>query len=174
MTLNQLQKECTGPEFVAGTIFGLRVFDVDFLGRIKSANQPHVWRPGWNTAVCHSPYGHHSPVPARNCGCGIYAFSGVRGRRRWTDKDARHTILGIIEASGRVLIGERGFRAEKARIVALWDGWTCHFGADVKAVKHNYPDIPFYTRKRAMLRAFPPYETQHYLTPDDEGFWEAL
>lgn len=66
--------------------------------------------------------GHH--VPVEKCGCGFWAF---------TDHDykygASEDVAGVVEGHGRTLIGTKGFRVEKAEIVALrvpskgWRHW---------------------------------------------------
>lgn len=52
------------------------------------------------------------PAPKADCGCGLYAYHGPQA----LDGVA---IFGAIAAWGRVEVHEVGFRAEKARIVAL-------------------------------------------------------
>jgi hypothetical protein len=56
---------------------------------------------------------HKTPVP--ECTCGIYGW--------YTPEAAlyEHTgdVVGVIEVSGRVLLGTTGFRAERAKIVAI-------------------------------------------------------
>lgn len=62
---------------------------------------------------CHQP-------PVAGCGCGFWAY--------WKPGDAGgHSagsnemlpVLGVIEGTGRVIHGEKGFRAQRAKIVAL-------------------------------------------------------
>lgn len=60
---------------------------------------------------------HEVPHPA--CGCGFWAY--------WTpDAAGKHPVgasnlpvLGVVEATGRVIHGELGFRAQKCQIIAL-------------------------------------------------------
>jgi hypothetical protein len=55
------------------------------------------------------------------CGCGVWAYwkldSGDVNRFSPTSRGL--PVLGIIEGYGRVLLGEKGFRCQKAKIVAL-------------------------------------------------------
>jgi hypothetical protein len=71
------------------------------------------WQPGLNEAICLQGFGH--PVPEENCGDGHWAF--------WEEQayplGSSLPVLGVIEGSGRVLSGEKGFRCQRARIVAL-------------------------------------------------------
>jgi hypothetical protein len=60
-----------------------------------------------------TPDGDHV-APAAECRCGIYGWYDPG------DTGMLHArVFGVIEASGLVLMGERGFRAERARIVAV-------------------------------------------------------
>jgi hypothetical protein len=54
-------------------------------------------------------------APAPGCRCGIYGWYDLN------DAMVEHSgeVLGVIEVSGRVILGTRGFRAERAKIVAL-------------------------------------------------------
>ena len=80
----------------------------------------YVWGPGANEAVCMaiSPWRATRPTHASiraECDCGFWAY---------TNGDHYLSVpgpaaLGIVEAWGRMIIGPHGFRAEKARIVAL-------------------------------------------------------
>lgn len=59
---------------------------------------------------------HH--VAQEKCGCGYYAyFDG--GSNPYHDED--DNVLALVEGYGTVTVGERGFRAEKAKLVALID-----------------------------------------------------
>lgn len=50
-----------------------------------------------------------------NCKCGYYGYF----RNRHNPHHSDGNILGIVEAFGTVTVGSRGFRASKARIIAL-------------------------------------------------------
>jgi hypothetical protein len=57
---------------------------------------------------------HEAASPVRGCACGLYG---------WYAPDDTRIILadvfGAVEASGRVLLGGHGFRAERARLLAV-------------------------------------------------------
>jgi hypothetical protein len=142
--------------FVAGSVTGLRAFDVDSLGRLTGVVQRRVFAPGENNATCVGMSGamqylqrsmqraiqqsliHHTAfydptdptvsgrataaaeledkhrIGGLNCGCGFYAyFDGGN------DYAQEGRVAGIIEGYGTCTVGSRGFRAEKARLVAL-------------------------------------------------------
>lgn len=45
-------EQFTGTPLVAGEVLGVRAWDVDSLGRIKSPSFKHIWTPGENVAAC--------------------------------------------------------------------------------------------------------------------------
>jgi hypothetical protein len=61
-------------------------------------------------------------------------------------------VAAVIEGYGETLIGTRGFRCMKARIVALQP--TDARG--LEACFNNYPDIPLFDDFAGMLAEFPP------------------
>lgn len=76
-----------------------------------------------------SPYTHGTP-PDPVCRCGFYAYYGhmekeyKQSRNIWNalpvlPPSSGGLVYGIIEAYGKIILGTKGFRAEKARIVAL-------------------------------------------------------
>ena len=71
------------------------------------------WPAGTDEAVCLQGFTH--PVPEDDCGDGFWAYWTVQPYSMGSSLP----VLGVIEGSGRVLIGELGFRCQRARIVAL-------------------------------------------------------
>lgn len=147
--------------FVAGSLIGLRAFDVDSLGRLQGPTYGGVFAPGENVAKCGgaSPYGAmvaatrramaqsmrdsmwftysttvetslsksgvaevRSPEPAKpvhvvggkDCECGYYAYFNGENTYAKTGR-----VSAIIEGYGVCTVGSRGFRASKAKLVAL-------------------------------------------------------
>lgn len=113
-------------------------------GALKSVSYQTWWEPGVNTFECKAnrkpvdasacsrmyhngtkPYAHTEqcpmqpacPYPTIECSCGFYAY---HDGSHWTGPSKSvHQVFGVIEAWGRLVIGTKGFRAEKALIVAL-------------------------------------------------------
>lgn len=59
------------------------------------------------------------PVPYKHCTCGIYALNSELGDaevRPW----GSDSIVGIVLLWGQVLEGDRGYRAQYAKVAALW------------------------------------------------------
>lgn len=97
--------------------------DWEMADQIQLTGARGSWLPGWNDAVClaapisgparHKP----SDVPETACGCGYWGY--------WLLDAApvpgldHPPVVGVIEGAGAALIGDKGFRCARARIVAL-------------------------------------------------------
>ena len=124
-----MTNEFSGYEYGVGTIRGLRSFNVDQQGRLRGITFPAVWRPDVNTAKCGlstdgGGMSYATKVIATDAttdgrcdnpehGCGFWAYH---------DGSVYHTgdVHAVVEGSGKTTVGTRGFRCEKARIVALY------------------------------------------------------
>lgn len=142
-------------DLIPGTLLGYREWyiDQDALWPIAVRNNWH-WGPGWNEAGCarNSPYNSNhtgGDIPARNCGCGFYGTYRYESQFHWpqyTSGEATiHVIAGVIEAKGRVTLHQSGFRAEKARVKALFPVAGLYEENFAQAVKNatNYYQVPF-------------------------------
>ncbi len=108
------------------------------------------WQPGINVARCRRTGMHRVDatehglrIPVETCGCGFWGFRDLEGLLEgwaaargfvpkqvsggiglWGFSPADHSalrVIGSIEAGGRVIEGDRGFRAAQARILELYD-----------------------------------------------------
>ncbi len=80
-------------------------------------------------------------APSLDCRCGIYALRDPGGVD-WP-LDAGLCVEGAVELSGTVLEGERGFRAQRARIVGPLEVRTaCEHGLKRRAVRELCPSPP--------------------------------
>lgn len=182
----------TGPEFVVGSAKGIRVWRTDSLGRLTGWTHREVWTPGENVARCRKGevdtytrlsiyYGLdgeraepcESIDPA--CACGYWAYhSGT------PDFGSSEGVVGIIEGYGKTTIGTKGFRCEKARILAFaFPKSLCGCSHDLPfaqtseveaTVRCNYPDVPTFDSVDDMVAAFPP-DKPELPSPDDPDFW---
>jgi hypothetical protein len=126
-------------EFVPGTVRGFRWWNVDapplhlspFSDRGQAwmprylHGQRDTWAPGENIAECKpdvfSVTRHPGvPAPVRRCACGFWAYWTVRKHDLGSHGDTKLPVFGVVEGSGKVLIGPEGFRAAKAKIIALY------------------------------------------------------
>lgn len=173
-----------------GVVRGVRAFNVDALGRLRGVSFNQVWTPGENRAECRTSlyatviqnamqFAFHGSTPTyvdtltrdephamRDCKHGFYAY--YDGSNDYRDPDR---VNAVIEGYGEAVIGSRGFRAMKARIVAL------HIPDSIKPhlkrmVIRNYPDVPVMDSFDAMVAEFPPDAAGNEVTPDnDPDFW---
>ena len=100
-----------------------------------------------------------------DCTHGFYGY--YESSNDYGEADLR--VNGVIEGYGEVVIGTRGFRASKARIVAL------HIPKKFKRnrrVLENYATIPFFESFDQMVREYPCDDGGMALSPQNtEDFW---
>jgi hypothetical protein len=80
-----------------------------------------AWRPGENVAVCKAQSVDNlvhpvSDIPLLECGCGFWAYWQIQ---HYDLSSTAYPICGVVEGYGDVIIGEKGFRSAKAKIIAL-------------------------------------------------------
>lgn len=104
-----------GLTWAVGSVRGVRAFGVDPLGRLHGVTYKQVWRPGENLADCKGMNGakEHALL---DCSCGFYAYNSNS-----SDYETGDRVAGVVEGYGKTVLTEKGFRASKARIVALYD-----------------------------------------------------
>jgi hypothetical protein len=160
-----------GRTLVPGTLRGYRTWQL--LGRwahladgtlpLTSITRHHVrWSPRLtaccipNHATTPGPWSampnadHHAP--RMGCTCGIYGW--------YTPSDAKVVggrVFGVVEASGLILMGEQGFRAETARITAVASRNRRVTNACERA------GIAVYRRRRDLLNDYPPTDMSSLL-----------
>jgi len=116
-----------------------------------------VWTPTLEARCCFPPaIDQHATVPStsslashrspsRGCECGIHAWY-VPG-----DTSVLHAgVFGAVEASGLVLMGDRGYRAQRARISAVVTRNRRLAAACTAA------GVTVYARRHDLLRDYPP------------------
>lgn len=69
------------------------------------------WEPGVNEARCDQGKDHEAPAP--DCECGLYAYHSLQ------ELGPDDGVIGVVAAWGRLEVHHDGFRAERARILAL-------------------------------------------------------
>lgn len=100
-----------------------------------------------------------------NCSCGFYAY--FDGGNDWKEPQR---VTAVIEGYGVCTVGTRGFRASKAKVLALVEPSRGVSSVVAAHLHRNYPEVPFYNRKREALADFP-LSTHHVPSPEDENFW---
>jgi hypothetical protein len=104
-----------------------------------------------------------------DCTCGFYAYhDGVADYH-----PISYCIEGIIDGYGLTTVGTRGFRCEKARIVALLIRDSDRRNLPrCSLVERNYPDVPVFRKRKQMLAAFPCDNGGLVPSPaNDPDFW---
>jgi hypothetical protein len=170
-----------GP-MVAGSLRGYRSWELraqlepTFLSRLfgrsprvgtvelGSVTMSYTWTPGQNVAQClasrglrPNAHGTTGGPPQAKCSCGFYALYDPYHAGEWDNEG----VIGSIKAYGRIVIGTRGFRAEKVHLEALClTPNHCHAyyaKARRKAVKKaaSIYGVPFFSGLETMLAAFP-------------------
>jgi hypothetical protein len=138
---------------INGTVRGYRSWTMH-----KGALEPVVtnigaWKDGVNHATCPSISAHQvagEKVPVWGCTCGFYAtYSPWEIPGNVVRPFSR--VTGIVECSGGIVLGdETGFRAQKARITALYlPRWRV---LSRRRLKRTYPGVKLYSFKLRMLR----------------------
>jgi hypothetical protein len=91
--------------------------------------------------------------PATNCTCGFYATYDpvsylAHMPKPWNYFNGKQQVFvhGSIRASGRIILGDWGFRAQYAEVEALW-------GPHGKAPALNY-DVPWFRTRDSFLRQY--------------------
>jgi hypothetical protein len=117
------------------------------------------WEGGFESAEC-AAGAHHSP-PGADCGCGLYGW--------YLPGDSAMVLFGpataVIAARGRCVLGDRGFRAARARIEAVAlparVRWTPRAAARARRMlAQQYPRTRVYGSVRRMMRDHPPHEVR--------------
>lgn len=131
----QLRDECTGPAVtvVPGMLRGFRWFSFSErsplgLGsvRLNQLEEGIPWRPTMR-AECYPNrakrwYRRQScqaPNEEPSHWCGLYGWYSPHRMTDMVDFQHKRVALGVIEAWGTILLGGQGFRAERARVLAV-------------------------------------------------------
>lgn len=93
------------------------------------------------------------------CSCGFYAYLNGCNEYEWA-----WSVTGIIEGYGETLIGDRGFRSAKARILALAAAETNFITGDIiTRIRHRYPTVPIFPDKATLLSEFPTTDVTEFM-----------
>ena len=112
-------------------ILGYRVWTtLPGLLSLRSHHAVYTWKPGENVAtygdawIGLSPSSEHPVIPCTeyNCPCGFWAYDTPEHALNGSQASHKN-VLGVVLGYGRVLLGESGWRAEKARIIGIAHGW---------------------------------------------------
>jgi hypothetical protein len=170
-------REAAEPEFAIGSVTGYRWWALPAPDPLDSPDYPDTvwawdllrgmhdtWDSGLNEAQCLSNLTGGAPphkpgtIPDDDCSCGFWGYWEMQPRHSMGG--SLLPVLGVIEGSGKTLIGETGFRCAKAKIRALHlpdcglsPNW--HAAAETR-LQNLYPEATLYRVLGAMTREYPP------------------
>lgn len=142
---------------------GVRAWHTNEHGSLTGITYHYPWTLGENLAGCiRTSAADSDALPAvpdhaiEDCvhgnGHGFYAYWDGSNNYRSIGR-----VEGVIEGFGRVVVGSRGFRATKARIVALFvPGVYLASRERYELMKTVYWAVPFFDSFEEMIDEFPP------------------
>lgn len=151
--------ELAEPEYIVEDVLAFRSFQIDPITHTLGGLSYHQEiAPGVNVAQC--AYGSDSEdhvSPEEGCSCGWYAYDEFR---RWgTRVGGASTVpinplpmmaTGIVRLSGKIIVCERGLKAENMEVVAL----TVH-PSNESLVRQKFPHAQVFLEEGLMLAAYP-------------------
>ena len=168
----------TSDTLVPNGLRGYRFWHM-FNGRLIALHNKYVWKPDVNESGCnYRPFaapGAHTFDPT--CTCGFYA--------RYSPEDLsdipmpyKKTIVGVIEATGRVAHGTRGFRAEKTRILAICPVSALLDQSSEKLLPlAEYYKVDLFRNMEELVWRFPPDDVSEFVKHSNENavdIWKEL
>lgn len=181
-SVNSFESQFDSLGFVPGSVRGARAFVIAANGDLTGIFYPQVWRLGVNTAECMKhkarawmpfpsvTYYQSTPVDVPTvvvppdlephlmdtCRHGFYGYYDGSNdfNNHYMTRDG--CAQAVVEGYGEVMIGTRGFRAMKARIVALAvTQVTVRTREQYELMLRKYADVPFFDTFERMVSAFP-------------------
>ena len=165
-------------DYVVG-LHALRTFRLRGLQMESIIAPAGLWKGGVCRAECLGGGGWAEskhpelPAPQVDCACGIY---GSLSLDRLTEQYTQYanSILAVIAAEGRTIVGTRGIRTQYARVVAWWTPGVYRTGICTVQFK----DSKMYASMNRMLRDYGiPKEYDKAVKPDpdskDKNWWTA-
>lgn len=140
-----------GAEPVVGPVYATRTFALDLQHMVLTGlSYPQPALDGVNVAICQRS---EHPAPAEDCMCGFYAYD--QESTWWGAGGTAMSLRAVVELSGKIIVCERGLKAEKMRPVAVVTpekGWHPSISASFRT---NYPNVAVFDSEEHMLREFP-------------------
>lgn len=141
------------PPLVIEPLYGIRRWLVygDYLAPLTSVAPQHGWRGGENVAVHMGNDDFCIGLVHPNCRCGFYAHYRADEER----DEYQWSVEGVIRGYGLATLGTKGFRCERAEIVAVSreEGPLRRPLPDPFA--SSYPGVAVFDTAAEMLTAFP-------------------
>ncbi|MDX1608434.1 MAG: hypothetical protein R3251_04450 [Candidatus Spechtbacterales bacterium] len=132
-------------------------FPVLYAGALRNSI---AWTTGTTEAMCINEKAHKAP--AEDCDCGIYALvdmwsimSRYKPSYHITSEDTTYKILGSVVLWGKIVPGDKGYKAQKAAVAALY-------------VPKNMEEIPAAIEEAAQIYGVPIVRTFESMTKKAE------
>ncbi len=166
--------------FVPGRLRGYRLWRLSSEGLTPiHQRMSKSWHIGQNVAECTSGAkvvppleDHHGTVPMLECTCGFYAkYKANELANTLGTHNPFTVVVGAIDATGKVIQGSRGFRAQFAKIVALCPIMTIDNGSYQETVRYMAGvvyGVPFYQSMYHLLKDFPEDDVSDIYKSDEE------
>lgn len=173
-----VQLLCDGPgALLPGALRGYRTWRINEEGYLLSTAMPTVWPEERWAAECLAP----SPVswssdgrvmaaprprhlsPDADCKCGIYGWYDPADTRM-----VATSVFGAIEVSGRIRLGDHGFRAEFARVLAVSFNHT-HPLAPMLRARMLAAGVAVHSDRSTLVDAYPPDDVSSLVDHDCDG-----
>lgn len=170
------------PAFIPAEIRGYRMWTYrhDSGPLLRAVAMGYEWLRGVNKAFCAYNYDHEPPVKdcrATGHGCGFYGWH--TGFPDGFEDPIKYPVLGVIRVSGRIILGTKGFRAEKAEIEALAPALPRTMQADaVRDIAARY-EVRYMPSGEDAFAEFPPDDLSSLFPsplegPVSEVEWEPM
>lgn len=149
----------SGTELVPGKLRGYRIWRIPSSKRLvlKSTNATYEWEPGDNRATCDNIHIKYSAAPTPYCACGFYAkYKSNSPEFLGMAISSASSVIGVIDAWGKIQLGTKGFRAQYARIVAIapFVPITIANRNTTKFIAESY-GVEFYERVEYLTEVYP-------------------
>lgn len=123
----------------SGIVLGIKEVSVNG-GLLRSTQGDYLWSAGENVAGCVNDPEHFGPVD--DCSCGLYAYNAeyscIPGLLMFEDGLRTYSAVLVLELYGKIEVCEYGYRAEKARILAVGVNQS-QFAK--RLLQMNYPEL---------------------------------
>jgi hypothetical protein len=167
---------------VAGSVIGVRAWRIDGRGQLwpLSVRSVPPWEAGENLAACHREERRPELVLCENPDCPICHKAAHQGFEAdcvcgfygvWqplsvpVNSEAPWYVAGVVEAYGRVVLGPIGFRASKARVLALCGTHPSWRRQPVVTppLHRQWEQVPRFDSLREALAEYPTTDPTEYL-----------
>lgn len=160
-------------EPVTGDIYALRHFNIDMKGNLVGVTFKQPISKGIHEAQCgvdRSEDSHASPD--EDCSCGFYAFDKLEN---FKDKGNpfRAEVVAVVRLSGKIIICEKGVRAQRIEVVAIADSGI-QLRPGLRQSAANKLGVPLFSSVHDMIQKFPTTPIERPETSEDSPQYDPL